>query len=214
MARSRGRPRKEGRAEDILAAALDVFIAKGFAGARLDDIAARAGVSKGTLYLYFDNKEAMFEALVQTAIVPNIERLETVARTWQGTQADLLRHMLQALAAALREGRIAAFPKLIIGEASNFPELARRYREQVIMRALALFGGVIARGIEAGEFRPVDPETAARLVVAPFLLAAIWRACFARFDPEPPDESALLARQVDLLLAGLLVRAPGEEPRR
>ena len=208
--RPRGRPPKQGRATEILAAAHEVFIAKGFAGARLDDIAARAGVGKGTLYLYFESKEALFEALVQAAVVPNLAQLEALARDWQGTQADLLRHVLGVLARALGEGPLAAFPKLVIAEATAFPELARRYRERVIDRALALFAGVVARGAAAGEFRPVDPEAAARSVIAPFLLAAIWQSCFARFDHAPIDQAAMLAAQADLLIEGLAAR---EGPR-
>jgi len=204
--RPRGRPSKQGRAEDILEAALAEFVDKGFARARLDDVARRAGVAKGTLYLYHDSKEALFEALVQAAVVPNLARLEAAARDWPDSQTDLLRHLMARIAAALREGPLAAFPRLIIAEATSFPELARHYRAQVIERGLALFARVVERGVATGEFRPVDPLAAARSVVAPFLLAAIWQSCFARFDAEPLDQSALLAAQVELLLDGLRVR--------
>src|SRR5262249_23956569 len=105
MARPRGRPAKENRSRDILAAARAVFAEKSFAAARLDDIAARAGVSKGTLYLYFDSKEALFEALLCAAVLPNLERLEGLVTAWNASSAALLRQMLGVLTGVLREGR-------------------------------------------------------------------------------------------------------------
>jgi len=213
MARPRGRPAKENRSRDILAAALAVFAEKGFAAARLDDIAARAEVSKGTLYLYFDSKEALFEALVRAAVLPNLERLEGLVTAWNGSSAALLRQMLGVLTGVLREGRITAFPKLIIAEATTFPHLARLYREQVAERGLKLIAGVMERGVASGEFRPVDPTAAARLFIAPVLFIAIWRVTFAQFDDRKLDEAALLATHADLLIRGLLAHPPPEAAR-
>ena len=201
--RRRGRPRKIAHPDDLLAAALRVFAEKGFAAARLDDVAREAGVSKAALYLYFESKQAIFEALVRSAVVPNVARLEARVAAWQGSAADLLRSLVEAIAGIVIESELSAFPKLIIAEASNFPDLARLYRTAVIERVLGLLASIVERGIAAGEFRPTDPKLAARLVMAPLLFSAIWKTCFARHDPAPFDPAPLLALHVDTLLKGL-----------
>ncbi|MSP49332.1 MAG: TetR/AcrR family transcriptional regulator [Alphaproteobacteria bacterium] len=199
----RGRPRKIAKPEDLLAAAFRVFSEKGFSAARLDDVAREAGVSKAALYLYFKSKQAIFEALVRSAVVPNVERLEGHVAGWQGSAGDLLRMLVQAIARVVVESELSAFPKLIIAEASNFPDLARLYRTAVVERVLGLLAQIIRRGIDAGEFRPTDPHLAARLVIAPLLFSAIWKTCFARHDPTPFDPAPLLSLHVDTLLRGL-----------
>ena len=205
----RWRRRREARPQELLEAALSVFAEKGFSAAKLDDIAARAGVSKGTLYLYFASKEALLEALVDTAILPRIERVEQLAAGWRGSSALLLRAIARMVARVLRHERIVAFPKLVIAEATNFPAFAERYRRRVIDRGVALLASIIARGVETGEFRQADPETTARLLLSPILFAAIWQTCFARFDAQPFDPGALLRTHLDLFLRGL---APDQPP--
>lgn len=201
--RPRGRPRKIARPEDILAAALRVFSERGFAASRLDDVAREAGVSKAALYLYFESKQAIFEALVRSAVVPNVERLEALVAGWQGSAADLLRTLVQSIAKLVVDGEVASFPKLIIAEASNFPDLAKLYRTAVIERTLGLLGSIVKRGIDAGEFRPTDPALAARLVIAPILFSSLWKTCFARHDPTAFDPAPLLKLHVDTLVRGL-----------
>jgi AcrR family transcriptional regulator len=201
--RRRGRPRKIARPEDLLAAALRVFAERGFAAARLDDVAREAGVSKAALYLYFESKQAIFEALVRSAVLPNIERLEAMVAGSEESAGDLLRRLVQAVARLVVETELAAFPKLIVAEATNFPDLARLYRSAVIERVLGLVARIIRRGIETGEFRPADPHLAARLVMAPLLFAALWKTCFAPHDPMPFDPAPLLALHVDVLVRGL-----------
>jgi AcrR family transcriptional regulator len=201
--RPRGRPRKVAGPEDLLAAALRVFSERGFAASRLDDVAREAGVSKAALYLYFESKQAIFEALVRAAVLPNVERLESVVAGWQGSSADLLRTLVQAIARVVVDGEVSAFPKLIIAEASNFPDLAKLYRTAVIERVLGLLASIVERGIASGEFRPTDPQLAARLVIAPLLFSAIWKTCFARHDTVPFDPAPLLTLHVDTLVKGL-----------
>ncbi|MDX6750470.1 TetR/AcrR family transcriptional regulator [Geminicoccaceae bacterium 1502E] len=203
---ARRRRRKEARPQEILEAALALFTERGFSATRLDDIAARAGVSKGTLYLYFASKEAIFSELVRHAVLPNIARVEALVAGWSGSRASLLRRMIELLGTALREDRIAAFPKLVIAESGNFPELARQYREEVIERGLGLFARVIAAGVAAGEFREVDSRHAAKLCVAPMLLLAVWRTCLARADEQPLDAQALVETHVETLLRGLAAK--------
>jgi AcrR family transcriptional regulator len=199
----RGRPRKIADAEEILPVALRVFAEAGYAAARLEDIARLAGLSKAALYGYYASKEAIFEALVRSAVVPNIERLERLVAGWRGSAADLLRRFFATLAQAATTTDLAAFPKLIIAEASNFPHLADFYRRAVIERGLAVLARIVRRGIRRGEFRPVDPAAAARLCIAPVLFAMIWRTCFHRAEDGPFDPQALLALQVEIVIKGL-----------
>jgi len=203
----RWRRRKQARPSEILSAALDVFRERGFAAARLEDVARRAGVSKGTLYLYFPGKEAIFKALVREAILPNIARAEAMARQHQGSPAALLADLLTGFGLQIAsDDRLSAFPKLIIAEAGNFPELARFYLSQVIHRALRLIIRILKRGVASGEFAPMDYRATARLAVAPIVFLALWRHSFAAHDAKGPAVPAVVHRHVELFLSGLAAR--------
>ena len=195
--------RKRARPTEILDAALKVFAEKGYAGARMEDIAARAGVTKGTIYLYFENKEAVFKTLVRESIGTTLSEVTANVREYQGSAKDLLRFALTAMAHLLTTSDRVVLPKIIIGESGNFPELARFYREEIIDKGLALMSGLIARGIAQGEFRAVPVEHAVRLCVAPVLLGAMWRTTFAQFDAEPYDYKGLIDTHLDVLFRGL-----------
>jgi AcrR family transcriptional regulator len=200
----RWRRRKEARPSEILGAALDVFRERGFTAARLEDVAKRAGVSKGTLYLYFPSKEAIFKALVRESILPNIARAEAFAREHQGSPARLLAELLTGFGLQIAsDERLSAFPKLIIAEAGNFPELARFYLSQVIRRAFRLIVQILKRGVAAGEFAPMNYPATARLAVAPIVFMALWRHSFAVHDGSGPSAPSLVHRHVELFLAGL-----------
>jgi AcrR family transcriptional regulator len=195
--------RKQARPAEILDAALKVFAEKGFAGARMEDIAGRAGVTKGTIYLYFENKEAVFKTLVRESIGATLAGVSANVRDYQGSAKDLLRFALTAMAHLLTESDRVVLPKIIIGESGNFPELARFYREEIIDKGLALMSGLIERGIAQGEFRRVPVEHAVRLCIAPVLLGAMWRSTFARFDDVPYDYKGLIETHLDVLFRGL-----------
>jgi AcrR family transcriptional regulator len=197
------RRRKDTRPAELLDAALEVFAEKGFAAARMEDIAARAGAAKGTLYLYFPSKGAVFEALVRQLIVPNLDRAEAIASAHAGPVAPLLRQVMPLLAAIIRDGRLVVLPRLLIGELHKFPDLARFYKVTVADRALVLIADLHRRGIAQGEFRPQDSDAVARLVVAPVLMMAVWRAVFAPHDDRPFDPGRVLDAHVDTLLRGL-----------
>jgi AcrR family transcriptional regulator len=197
------RRRKETRPAEVLEAALEVFAEKGYAAARMEDIAVRAGAAKGTIYLYFPSKEAVFEALVRSTIVPNIERAEALAAGHQGPVGPLFRQLIGILAALIRDSHLVVLPRLMIGELYKFPELARFYKTNVIDRGLALIAAMHRRGVERGEFRPQDSEVVARLVVAPVLLMAIWRTVFAPHVDEPFDPGPVLEAHGEILLRGL-----------
>jgi AcrR family transcriptional regulator len=165
-----------------LEAALQLFAERGFAATRMDDIAERAGVTKGTIYLYFESKEAVFRGLVQESIGTTLGRLLGEAERFEGTAAELLPRILRGIGQFILHSDRVVLPKIILAEAGNFPALTEFYRREVIDKGLALLRSIIARGIESGEFRNVPPEHAAKLCFAPFLLAAFWRTTFARFD--------------------------------
>ncbi|MGH6921511.1 MAG: TetR family transcriptional regulator [Burkholderiales bacterium] len=200
--RPRWRRRKDARPDEILAAALASFAERGFAAARLEDVAARAGISKGTLYLYFKGKEELFEAVVRATLVPNLERLEALAATFEGPSAVLLERLLLTVAGVV-DSRVGAIPKLVIAEAGNFPDLARFYLNEVIRRGLRLIGSILRRGIERGEFRHIDVEHTVFCVIAPMLIAALWKNSLEPHDDAPLDAPALARAHLDLLLRGL-----------
>jgi AcrR family transcriptional regulator len=201
--------RKDDRPAELLDAALDTFRAKGFAATRMEDIAARAGVSKGTIYLYYPSKIAIFEALIRANLLPNLHRMEATLAAFPGSAAEALRLVGHTLAEVTAQPRLAAVPKLVLAEAGNFPDIARFYRHQVIGRGLALVADIISRGIAAGEFRQVDPQLTARLFFAPVILSALWQTTFAPVEDSPVPSSALLSLHLDLLLRSL---AAGETP--
>jgi len=206
---TRWRRRKDARPAEILDAALAVFAEKGYAAARMDEIASRAGVTKGTIYLYFESKDAMFRALVQESIGAQIAEFTEAAARFEGSAADLLRFILRGIGAFLGTSDRVVVPKLFLAESGNFPELAEFYRHEVIDRGLALLQSVIARGIAQGEFRPIATEHAARLCIAPLLLGALWRTTFARFDTVPYDLKGLVETHIDVLLGGLAAERRG-----
>lgn len=196
------RRRKEARPSELTAAALELFVEKGFAATRLEDVAAHAGVSKGTLYLYFDSKEALFKAVIEEGIVPLFAQAEQEMAVHQGSSAELLRYLLLSWWQQIGATRLAGVPKLIISEAQNFPEVAQYYHDQVIARGRNLIRSVLQQGVERGEFRPLDVETAIDVIISPLLMLVIWRSslCFCGHQSDP---EAFIAMHFDLLMQGL-----------
>ena len=201
--RRRWSRRKQARPAEIVAAAFELFAERGFAATQLDDVAARAGVSKGTLYLYFESKEELFKAVVRESLLPNIARVEALVESHAGPTPELLRRMIETIGITVATSRLGALPKLVIAESGNFPDIARFYLEEVIQRGLGLIEAVLRRGIDRGEFRRVDVSHTARAVVAPFLLLAIWKNSFEPVEGTPLDAAAYLANNLDILLHGL-----------
>jgi len=202
---ARWRRRKTARPAEILEAALAAFAERGFAATRLEDVAERAGVTKGTLYLYFRNKEDLFKAVVRRELVPNIEMAEAMVAGSRAPSLVLLEQLVGFFSRVMASP-LSAIPKLVLTEASNFPDLARFYLEEVVDRGKALFRRVIERGVAAGEFRPVDAESAVVCVLAPLLLAALWRHSFERPSGRRLDIDALCRAQLDLLRCGLAAK--------
>jgi AcrR family transcriptional regulator len=171
----------EERPKQILAAALAVFGEHGLAASRLEDIARRAGLSKGTIYLYFPNKEELFREMVRHTVVSQIEEGERQFGVITGSATDALTEYMRRYWAFIRSEQFAPLFRLIHAEIHNFPDLARFYAEEVVARGQRLIASIIARGMATGEFRMVDPFVAARMLSAPFVMHGLWcthRECF------------------------------------
>ncbi len=186
------------RREAILAAALDEFVAKGFAAARLDDIAARAGVAKGTIYLHFADKEALFQELVRTALVPLIGQL---ANPPQAGGTASARAMVETFAetfareiAGTKRGDIV---RLVISEGARFPSLSEFYYREVVERGIAAMSRMIEYGIARGEIRNAELARFPQIVVAPAMVAIVWQGLFGAYAPL--DAVAMLRVHIDLI---------------
>lgn len=201
--------RKEARPAELIAAALELFVEKGFAGTRLEDVATRAGVSKGTLYLYFDSKEALFKTVIEEGIVPLLEEGSGLIDSFAGSTPDLLRILIGEWWQRVGNTHLAGVPKLMISEARNFPELAKYYHDNVIVRARDLMRRTLQRGIACGEFRSVDVETAIDVIFAPVLMMLIWRYSLGACCGTAHDPQTYLQTHFDLALSGLVaMRSP------
>jgi AcrR family transcriptional regulator len=199
----RWKRRKEARPSEIVAAALGVFVERGFAAAKLEEVARRAGVTKGTVYLYFKSKDALFKAVVLETIVPCIAQGEALAKAHTGPARELFVKLVHGWWEMIGETELSGIPKLMMAEAVNFPDLARFYYDKVVTRGHRLMAGVLERGIASGEFRAVDVPLVVRLAMAPLLHAAQWRHSFALCTREPFDVARYLESHIDLFLNGI-----------
>jgi AcrR family transcriptional regulator len=195
--------RKHARPEEITAAALELFVERGYAGTRLEDVAASAGISKGTLYLYFANKEELFKAVVREGLVSPIAEMRGLVEHFEGSTLELVRMMLFGWWDRIGASRIGGIPKLVISEAGNFPELARFYLAEVVEPAQAATVAIVERGIARGEFRAVNADVVARLIAAPMLGLLMWRNALEPFSKAKLDPLAYLETHLDMLRHGL-----------
>lgn len=204
--------RKDARPGELMSAALKVFGERGFAATRLEEVAQRAGVSKGTVYLYFDSKEALFKAAVESAIEPALEEGEAIAADHSRPAADCLRHFVFWWWEKVGTSDIGALPKLLVAEIGNFPELGRWFHENLIMRGKQSAARIIARGIANGEFRPAEPMDVARIFFAQMFSYVLWRRAFGPAMPDLPEPDAYFNLAVDLLTNGLKTHHDKEKP--
>lgn len=191
------------RPDEIVAAALELFVEKGFAGTRLDDIAARAGLSKAGVYLYFEDKTAILQVIIRETVGSKIEAIEMIAKAHQGPVAALIPRILEFMAGRIEETPLPSIAKLVIAESRAFPEIGRFYLDEVIGRGTALFEGLVAKGIAQGEFRKVDPMLTVRSLIGPMLLAILWKTVFEPIGAKPLDARALARHHADLMLHAL-----------
>ena len=202
----RWRRRKDARPAEIVAAAFGVFAERGFAAARLDDIAARAGVSKAALYLYFETKEELFRAVVSEAVAPNLEAIEAAAAQHDGPIEEVIRFLVPSVARVAATSPLGGVVKMVIGESRNFPELARIWHDRLLARIIATISGLIAKAQARGEVRTGDPRIYAISLAGPIVLSVLWRETFAPVGVEPFDIEAVAAQHVETVLGGMLTR--------
>lgn len=196
--------RKDARPQELLAAALDLFVERGFAATRLDDVAARAGVSKGTLYLYFTNKEELFKAVVRENVVPVLGEAEGIVDTYEGHTADLFRELVLGWWERIGATKLSGITKLMMAESNNFPEVTQFYHDEVIKRGNAMVARMLQRGVERGEFRAVDVEQVTQVVCAPMIMLMMWKHTFSACRKDDLSPEAYLNSFVDLFLRGML----------
>lgn len=198
------RRRKADRPAEIVQAALTVFAEKGFAAAKLEDIARRAGVSKGAIYLYFETKEEVFRAVVSEAIAPNVGAVKAMAAAHPGPLADLLRGVTGHIATVVSHTPLGGVLKMVVGEARNFPEIARVWHDELVSQAIGAMASAIEQAQARGEVKPGDPRTYALQLISPLLVAVLWRETFVPVGAPPFDLPAVMAQHVDTLLCGML----------
>lgn len=205
MTKPKFQRRAEDRPREICAAALQVFAEKGFAAAKLDEIARRAGVSKGTLYLYFKDKEQLFRAVVRDAVVPNVERLRGGLIQTGLPFGELVRLFLSHFVEVTNRVPVGAVAKMVISESRNFPELAKVWHDEVVSKALGTIAALIEMAQAKGEVRPGDARLHAFTLMGPMLMGVIYRETLEPVGGEPLDLGALASQHVETVLAGLLM---------
>ena len=209
MPQTKRQRRPEDRPEEILDAALAVFNEQGFSAARVEDIARRAGLSKGTLYLYFASKEAMLNALVERSaglVAQSAERL--IAEAAPGDPEQAWRAVLKMLLTVLSDPNVSAAPRLVLSEASRFPELAAYYRSHVIDIGKRAFRALFRAGTERGQFRAMDPDIVMRAFMGPVLAHMLLTTVFHRPDDPDLDPETTADALADIVLNGIKSR-PG-----
>lgn len=202
--------RKDARPGELLAAALDLFVAKGFAATRVEEVAQRAGVSKGTLFLYFPSKEELFKAVVRENISGRFAEWNEEFERFEGSSHDMLHYCLHSWWERIGATQASGIPKLMMSEAHNFPELANFYQHEVMQPGSALIERILRRGVERGEFRPLDYPYAVYMVLAPLLFLAMSKhslsTCCSNLAQLLPER--YLATHFDMLIAGLGISRP------
>lgn len=206
--------RKDARPQELLDAALDLFTRQGLAATRMDDVAARVGVSKGTLYLYFQSKEALFKAVVRDSLAQMVAQGTRDAVATHASATDRLRGMTQWWTAVLNHPCGGVF-KLMLTELPQFPDLARFYEEEIMAPGLLALRAEVTRGVSRGEFRPCNAELVVQSLVSPLVMACVNRHTLAarHLDVEwVPHDEAFIAHHIELVLSALKSEAPPATP--
>jgi AcrR family transcriptional regulator len=205
------RRRAEARPEEVLDAALELFVEKGFAQTRVEDIATRAGLSKGAVYLYFPSKEAILEGLVRRAVVPIATNALGFLTNFAGNPRTVITAVLKMVAHRLTEPKTIAIPKLLIREMIHFPEFAAMYRREVLDRVTPVVEELIRVGVAEGYFRPVDPHLTIRSIVGPIVLHMLMAEIFGIMPADGLSVDRLIDNHLTILFDGL--SAPQGERR-
>jgi TetR/AcrR family transcriptional regulator len=208
--RAKRERRKEARPGELLAAALDLFVEKGFAATRVEEVAQRAGVSKGTLFLYFSSKEELFKAVVRENISGRFAEWGEELTGFEGSSEDLLRHCMTSWWERVGATKASGIPKLMMSEAGNFPELVQFFQQEVVQPGNDLVQRILQRGVARGELRAADPTYGIYSILAPMMYLNLWKhghgSCGdARVDLDPQQ---YIASQVQTILYGLSIQTP------
>jgi len=187
----------------ILDAAYACFAEHGFSSARMDDIAAKACVGKGTIYLYYPNKPALFEALIKRDISPRVEKLISAVLVYQGSLDEALKLILEVLATMIEKGQVPIYPKLLMAEAHRFPQLAQIYRDEVVLRILTAFTTLFQRAMDEGQIETGDAYLTAHLFIAPIVKSIMWSFMFGQFDNEDFPVRVQFSQHCQQFLRGL-----------
>ncbi|GAB4400100.1 MAG: hypothetical protein OHK0048_14770 [Rhodoferax sp.] len=208
------RRRKEDRPGELLAAALRLFVQRGYAATRVEDVARLAGVSKGTLFLYFESKEALLKAVIRDSISNRYEEWAKQITAFSGSSADLLRHCVSSWWEHIGRTPAGAVSRLMLTERPHLEHLVAFYRQEVVEPGNALIAQVLQRGVARGEFRPMDIPCGVALVTAPMLWLALHHHCSVRDASSAPDWDPVryLDTQLTLLLNGLQVPPTSRTP--
>ena len=204
--------RKDARPQELLEAALALFVEKGFAATRAEEVAQLAGVSKGTLYLYYPSKEELLKAVIAHYLSARIADTADAVRKVDGPMAPVLREMLVAWWQQMYASPASGTFKLIISEVRNFPEIAEFYVREVIEPGHELVGMILRRGIASGEFRKVDVESAVHSLLLPMVMLCTHKHALGACTHHAIDAAKFIADHVDLVLRGLL-KAPAKPVR-
>jgi TetR/AcrR family transcriptional regulator len=208
-ARQKRERRKDARPGELLGAALDLFVEKGFAATRVEEVAQRAGVSKGTLFLYFPSKVDLFKAVVRHHLSGLFTEWNAEFETFSGTTADMVRYCMQQWWERVGATQVSGITKLVMTEAHHFPEIAHFYRQEVIEPGNDLIRRILQRGVSRGEFRELDVGYAIYSIIAPMIFIIMWKhsmaPCCAVHTPGMPsvDPAIFVANQADIILRGL-----------
>lgn len=204
--------RKAARPQELVAAALDLFVDRGYAATRLEDVAAAAGVSKGTVYLYFANKEELFKTVVRENLVPTLARGIDLVENYQGSTPELLRELLRGWWGLVGATPVAGLTKLIMAESSHFPDIAQFYHEEVVLPGDELFARVLKRGVARGELRDMPANPTTTLICAPLMFLMLWQRAFSASSRIEIDPEAFLDNLLQMLLFGLTTGAARDTP--
>jgi AcrR family transcriptional regulator len=198
MAQPRFRRRKEERPQEIAEAALAAFAEKGYAATRVDDVARRAGVSKGLLYLYFKTKEELFKAVVRSFVVPRIDALVAIMDSSELSSEEFLRGPFLDFVKTLPGSPVSVLIRLMIAEGPKHPDLLQYYWENVVSRGLAAIQELLQRGVQSGEFRSSAVTGMPHLFIMPVVFSVIFKLLF---EERSPNTDELIEVQIDLLIA-------------
>jgi AcrR family transcriptional regulator len=200
--------RKEARPGELIEAALALFVEKGFAATRVEEVAARAGVSKGTLFLYFPSKEDLFKAVVRETVAGRFPEWADELAEFQGDSVELVRYAMHTWWERVGMTPASGITKLVMAEASTFPEIASFYQNEVVAPGHDLIRRILQRGIDRGEFREMPLDYAVYSLIAPMIFLLMWKHAMTPCAPpsQQIDPLTFIDTQVDLILSGMLKR--------